>query len=151
MGDLFTFTHLRPRRIIHHLRNGKPQIGAESLTTHQQHQLKPQGSHSWPTWVTHRSLVPLTSMRSFLKIMSAILTIFSAFGNSLSYVTPNGRTVAAESLPFDGTLDTSETELVVLSDKECDEGCTYWRPDATSHCTSPLPLSPMLLIPNSSC
>jgi hypothetical protein len=83
--------------------------------------------------------------------MSAILTIFSAFGNSLSYVTPNGRTVAAESLPFDGTLDTSETELVVLSDKECDEGCTYWRPDATSHCTSPLPLSPMLLIPNSSC
>ncbi|KAF2855473.1 hypothetical protein T440DRAFT_474885 [Plenodomus tracheiphilus IPT5] len=44
-----------------------------------------------------------------------------AFGNSLSYVMPNGGQVASESLPFDGTLDTSEREIVVLSDKECDQ------------------------------
>jgi hypothetical protein len=60
--------------------------------------------------------------------------MFSAFGNSLSYVTPRGDKVAAESLPFEGTLRTSETELVVLSDKECDADCPYWRPDATAHC-----------------
>lgn len=60
----------------------------------------------------------------------------SAFGNSLGYVTPDGRKVAAESLPFDGTLDTSEVELAVFSDKQCDQDCPYWRPDATSHCTS---------------
>ncbi|KAL6711931.1 target of Sbf [Coniothyrium glycines] len=56
-----------------------------------------------------------------------------AFGNSLGYVTPDGGKVAAESLPFDGTLDTSEQEIVVFSDKECDHDCPYWRPNATSH------------------
>ncbi|KAL6159953.1 target of Sbf [Exserohilum turcicum] len=56
-----------------------------------------------------------------------------AFGNSLSYVAPQGDKVAAESVPFEGTLRTSETEIVVLSDKECDAGCPYWRPNATSH------------------
>ncbi|OAL55744.1 hypothetical protein IQ07DRAFT_618163 [Pyrenochaeta sp. DS3sAY3a] len=56
-----------------------------------------------------------------------------AFGNSLGYVTPDGRKVASESLPFDGTLDTSEVELAVFSDKQCDQDCPYWRPDATSH------------------
>ncbi|KAI4946771.1 hypothetical protein J4E91_006943 [Alternaria rosae] len=56
-----------------------------------------------------------------------------AFGNSLSYVTPRGDKVAAESQPFEGTLNTSENEIVVLSDKECDADCPYWRPDATSH------------------
>ena len=30
-------------------------------------------------------------------------------------------------------LQTSETEIVVLSDKECDADCPYWRPNATSH------------------
>ena len=59
----------------------------------------------------------------------------SAFGNSLSYVTPDGSKVASESLPFDGTLDTSEREIAVFSDKECDQDCQYWRPNATSHCT----------------
>ncbi|CAN9369168.1 unnamed protein product [Alternaria alternata] len=57
----------------------------------------------------------------------------NAFGNSLSYVTPRGDKVAAESLPFNGMLQTSETEIVVLSDKECDADCPYWRPNATSH------------------
>ncbi|CBX95498.1 hypothetical protein LEMA_P026500.1 [Plenodomus lingam JN3] len=56
-----------------------------------------------------------------------------AFGNSLGYVMPNGGQVASESLPFDGTLDTSEREIVVMSDKGCDQDCPYWRPDATSH------------------
>ncbi|CAN9321979.1 unnamed protein product [Alternaria alternata] len=56
-----------------------------------------------------------------------------AFGNSLSYVTPRGDKVAAESLPFNGMLQTSETEIIVLSDKECDADCPYWRPNATSH------------------
>lgn len=59
--------------------------------------------------------------------------VISAFGNSLSYVTPRGDKVAAESLPFNGMLQTSETEIVVLSDKECDADCPYWRPNATSH------------------
>ncbi|KAF3040125.1 target of Sbf [Didymella heteroderae] len=56
-----------------------------------------------------------------------------AFGNSLSFVTPAGNVVAPESEPFDGTLDTSEYEIAVFSDKECDINCPYWRPNATSH------------------
>lgn len=64
----------------------------------------------------------------------SVLIACSAFGNSLSYVNPQGNRVAAESLPFQGTLDTSEVEIVVLSDKECDADCPYWRPGATSHC-----------------
>lgn len=59
----------------------------------------------------------------------------SAFGNSLGFVTPAGNKVASESEPFDGTLDTSEYEIAVFSDKECDLNCPYWRPNATSHCT----------------
>jgi len=62
-----------------------------------------------------------------------ILTDISAFGNSLSYVTSDGGTVASESMPFAGTLDTSEQEIAVFSDKSCDQDCPYWRPDATSH------------------
>ncbi|KAJ4406767.1 target of Sbf [Didymella pomorum] len=56
-----------------------------------------------------------------------------AFGNSLSFVAPAGNVVAPESEPFDGTLDTSEYEIAVFSDKECDSNCPYWRPNATSH------------------
>ncbi|KAF2831434.1 hypothetical protein CC86DRAFT_443130 [Ophiobolus disseminans] len=56
-----------------------------------------------------------------------------AFGNSLSYVTSDGGAVSPDSMPFDGTLDTSEREITVLSDKSCDQDCSYWRPDATSH------------------
>ncbi|KAL1594721.1 target of Sbf [Nothophoma quercina] len=41
-----------------------------------------------------------------------------AFGNSLSFVNPAGDKVAPESEPFDGTLDTSEYEIAVFSDKE---------------------------------
>lgn len=62
-----------------------------------------------------------------------MLTLSSAFGNSLSFVTPAGNVVAPESEPFDGTLDTSEYEIAVFSDKECDINCPYWRPNATSH------------------
>jgi hypothetical protein len=62
-----------------------------------------------------------------------ILTCSSAFGNSLGYVSSNGDKVTAESMPFDGTLDTSEREIAVFSDKACDQDCPYWRPDATSH------------------
>lgn len=64
----------------------------------------------------------------------ALLIMISAFGNSLSYVTPNGGKVASESMPFDGSLETSELEISVFSDKECDKDCPYWRPDTTSHC-----------------
>ncbi|KAF9699574.1 hypothetical protein EKO04_002562 [Ascochyta lentis] len=56
-----------------------------------------------------------------------------AFGNSLSFVNPAGNRVAPESEAFDGTLDTSEYEIAVFSDKECDVNCPYWRPNATSH------------------
>jgi hypothetical protein len=56
-----------------------------------------------------------------------------AFGNSLSYVMPSGGQVASESLPFDGTLDTSEREIAVFTDQQCDQNCPYWRPNATSH------------------
>ncbi|KAH6638068.1 putative TOS1-like glycosyl hydrolase-domain-containing protein [Boeremia exigua] len=56
-----------------------------------------------------------------------------AFGNSLSFVTPAGNKVAPESQPFDGTLDTSEYEIAVFSDKQCDGNCPYSRPNATSH------------------
>ncbi|KAH3957684.1 hypothetical protein HBI49_016560 [Parastagonospora nodorum] len=56
-----------------------------------------------------------------------------AFGNSLSYVSSNGGVVAPESMPFDGTLATSEREIAVFSDKACDQDCPYWRPNATSH------------------
>ncbi|KAF3001256.1 target of Sbf [Curvularia kusanoi] len=56
-----------------------------------------------------------------------------AFGNSLSFVVPAGNKVAPDSQPFNGTLDTSEYEIAVFSDKQCDQGCSYWRPNATSH------------------
>ncbi|KAF1830204.1 hypothetical protein BDW02DRAFT_573250 [Decorospora gaudefroyi] len=38
--------------------------------------------------------------------------------------------VADESLPFAGTLYTSESEIAVLTDQPCDAGCPYWRPGA---------------------
>jgi hypothetical protein len=62
-----------------------------------------------------------------------MLTTASAFGNSLSYVTSNGARVAPVSTPFDGTLETSELEMAVFSDRDCDHDCEYWRPNATSH------------------
>jgi hypothetical protein len=62
-----------------------------------------------------------------------MLTTASAFGNSLSYVTSNGARVASVSTPFDGTLETSELEMAVFSDRDCDHDCDYWRPNATSH------------------
>jgi hypothetical protein len=61
------------------------------------------------------------------------LTSISAFGNSLSYVSSNGDTVAPESTPFEGTLATSEHEMAVFTDQSCDQDCSYWRPNATSH------------------
>ncbi|CAN9326863.1 unnamed protein product [Alternaria alternata] len=74
-----------------------------------------------------------SSSPSWLNRLNKWTYILSAFGNSLSYVTPRGDKVAAESLPFNGMLQTSETEIIVLSDKECDADCPYWRPNATSH------------------
>lgn len=65
-----------------------------------------------------------------------MLTGHSAFGNSLGFVTPEGNKVASESEPFDGTLDTSEYEIAVFSDRECDRDCPYWRPNAISQCMS---------------
>ncbi|KAH8732758.1 putative TOS1-like glycosyl hydrolase-domain-containing protein [Phaeosphaeriaceae sp. PMI808] len=56
-----------------------------------------------------------------------------AFGNSLSYVSSDGGKVTSDSMPFIGTLDTSEREIAVFSDKACDQDCPYSRPDATSH------------------
>ncbi|KAJ4359354.1 target of Sbf [Ascochyta clinopodiicola] len=56
----------------------------------------------------------------FCRDRGSTLTGNSAFGNSLSFVTPAGNRVASESEPFTGTLDTSEYEIAVFSDKECD-------------------------------
>ncbi|KAL5379813.1 hypothetical protein DPSP01_008283 [Paraphaeosphaeria sporulosa] len=56
-----------------------------------------------------------------------------AFGNSLGYVIGDGSRVAADSTPFDGTLETSEREIAVFTEKECDDNCEYARPDATAH------------------
>jgi hypothetical protein len=52
--------------------------------------------------------------------------------------------VAAESLPFDGVLPTSELELIVFSDKECGAECQYWRPNTVSHRESGLLASQVL-------
>ncbi|KAF9736232.1 hypothetical protein PMIN02_006794 [Paraphaeosphaeria minitans] len=57
-----------------------------------------------------------------------------AFGNSLGYVIGDGSKVAADSMPFDGILETSEREIAVFTDKVCDGNCEYARPDATAHC-----------------
>ncbi|KAI1515578.1 TOS1 [Pyrenophora tritici-repentis] len=57
----------------------------------------------------------------------------TAFGNSLSYVNSQGTTVAAQSLPFNGKILTSEYEIIVFSNKACDGNCPYWRPNATAH------------------
>ncbi|KAJ4345693.1 target of Sbf [Didymosphaeria variabile] len=56
-----------------------------------------------------------------------------AFGNSLGYVIGDGSKVAADSTPFDGTLETSEREIAVFTDKTCDNDCEYARPNATAH------------------
>ncbi|KAF2442521.1 hypothetical protein P171DRAFT_523321 [Karstenula rhodostoma CBS 690.94] len=56
-----------------------------------------------------------------------------AFGNSLGYVIGDGSKVAVDSTPFDGTLETSEREIAVFTDKVCDGNCEYARPDATAH------------------
>lgn len=125
---------------VHRRRSrGRPPGGIALHTTRQVRLLKQPGSASWPTWEIQTSLVPLISM-SPPRQGIAVLIACSAFGNSLSYVNPQGNRVAAESLPFQGTLDTSEAEIVVLSDKECDADCPYWRPDATSHCVLFYPL-----------
>ncbi|KAF1959296.1 hypothetical protein CC80DRAFT_490251 [Byssothecium circinans] len=56
-----------------------------------------------------------------------------AFGNSLGYVIGDGSKVTAGNTPFDGTLETSEIEMAVFTDKVCDADCEYSRPDATAH------------------
>jgi hypothetical protein len=65
---------------------------------------------------------------------SNMLINCSAFGNSLGYVIGDGSKVAADNTPFDGTLETSEREIAVFTDKACDGNCEYARPDATAHC-----------------
>ncbi|KAF2682527.1 hypothetical protein K458DRAFT_444167 [Lentithecium fluviatile CBS 122367] len=56
-----------------------------------------------------------------------------AFGNSLGYVIGDGSKVASQRTPFSGTLETSEREIAVFTDKVCDGNCEYARPDATAH------------------
>lgn len=46
----------------------------------------------------------------------------------------DGSKVAAQNTPFDGTLETSEREIAVFTDKVCDGDCEYARPDAIAHC-----------------
>lgn len=113
--------------------------GTESHTSHQVHQHRLLASLFLPISEIPRSQAHLTS-RLPSNVPCRILNFSSAFGNSLSYVTGDGSTVASGSLPFDGTLDTSEYEIAVFTDKECNNGCPYWRPNAVSHrkCTCPL-------------
>lgn len=66
-------------------------------------------------------------------VFADMLRTGSAFGNSLGYVIGDGSKVAADSTPFDGTLETSEREIAVFTDKVCDGNCEYTRPNATSH------------------
>ncbi len=54
----------------------------------------------------------------------------------MGYVIGDGSKVAAQNTPFDGTLETSEREIAVFTDKICDGDCEYARPDATAHCRS---------------
>ncbi|KAF1975340.1 hypothetical protein BU23DRAFT_503985 [Bimuria novae-zelandiae CBS 107.79] len=56
-----------------------------------------------------------------------------AFGNSLGYVIGDGSQVAAESRPFTGTLETSEREIAVFTDKLCDGNCEYARSGTIAH------------------
>ncbi|KAF1997624.1 hypothetical protein P154DRAFT_605306 [Amniculicola lignicola CBS 123094] len=56
-----------------------------------------------------------------------------SFGNSLGYVSGTGGKCVSESTPFDGTLETSEFEIAVFTDKPCSGNCNYARPDATAH------------------
>lgn len=91
--------------------------------------------HFLPILVTPGNQAHSISTSSLRSLRTKLIN-GSAFGNSLSYVTPNGDRVASESTPFDGTLETSEREIAVFSDKECDGDCPYWRPNATSHCES---------------
>ncbi|KAF2636177.1 hypothetical protein P280DRAFT_410219 [Massarina eburnea CBS 473.64] len=56
-----------------------------------------------------------------------------SFGNSLGYVIGDGSKVTTDSTPFDGTLETSEIEISVFTDKVCDGDCEYARPDTVAH------------------
>jgi hypothetical protein len=72
-----------------------------------------------------------------------------SFGNSLSYVTEDGRRVASKTTPFDGTLETSEIEISAFTDRQCDAGCEYYRPKSTAYCKFPSSrhLSPVAAFP----
>ncbi|ORY19425.1 putative TOS1-like glycosyl hydrolase-domain-containing protein [Clohesyomyces aquaticus] len=56
-----------------------------------------------------------------------------SFGNSLSYVSASGTSCVSDNTPFDGTLETSEVELTVLTDEVCTGACDYTRPNSTAH------------------
>jgi hypothetical protein len=54
----------------------------------------------------------------------------------------DGSRVTSDNTPFDGTLETSEIEIAVFTDKTCDENCEYARPETTAHCKSYICLCP---------
>jgi hypothetical protein len=110
----------------------QPPTGVEWPTTLLWHRQRRLAYLFSPTWATLNSPAHSTSTPYF-PIYCTLLTWNSAFGNSLSYVSSNGDKVTPESTPFEGALATSEREIAIFADKECDHDCPYWRPDATSH------------------
>ncbi|KAF2707669.1 hypothetical protein K504DRAFT_470057 [Pleomassaria siparia CBS 279.74] len=56
-----------------------------------------------------------------------------SFGNSLSYVSEDGRKVVSQTTAFDGTLATSEIEITAFTDQQCGVNCEYSRPMSTAY------------------
>lgn len=144
-------TDTQSRQPLNPIKNNKAHLSRSRQTQHQDgaSYAEPLTGTGWPTILQHRlrpqqdcpSLLILVILANRARSTSMsmpfaagiLLTWVSAFGNSLSYVSSNGGVVAPESMPFDGTLATSEREIAVFSDKACDQDCPYWRPNATSH------------------
>ena len=118
----------------HHLtRCMRLRSGSGLHTTRLLPPLKPRDLHFLPTKAIRRNRAHLISA-SRIAVYFPLLTCGSAFGNSLSYVTQDGGAVASDTTPFDGTLETSEIEIAVFSDRQCDGDCEYARPASTAHC-----------------
>ncbi|KAF2118285.1 putative TOS1-like glycosyl hydrolase-domain-containing protein [Lophiotrema nucula] len=56
-----------------------------------------------------------------------------SFGNSLGYVSSNGRQNMPDSTPFSGNLATSEAEIAGFTAQACNGDCEYARPKSTQY------------------
>ncbi len=63
-----------------------------------------------------------------------MLTLSSRFGASLSYASSDGNSGAASSQLLSNKMLEDDVEVIILSDKSCDDGsCGYTRPGGVAY------------------